>query len=200
VDARERWVVGLGDPSIVGWFIVFAYFVAFLLCLRVGLKAAQETPWPRRTVASWCSLAALLLFLCINKQLDLQSLLTQIVRDHSLAHGWHSVRRYYQIRFMAGLGLLSVVAALLLMLSAIRARSLWTRVACFGTILLMAWILLRASSFHLVDQRLAVKFWSMNYNWIAELTPIFMICIAAWRTRRRRIVRQENRTPLTSNL
>jgi hypothetical protein len=198
--STERWSPGIGDPTWVGWFTVFAYFVAFLLCLRVGLKAAQETPWPRRTVAAWCSLAALLLFLCINKQLDLQSLLTQTVRDHALAHGWHPARRYYQIRFMAGLALGSVIAAVLLMISAFRARSLWTRVACLGTILLMAWILLRASSFHLVDQRLAFKFWSMNYNWIAELTPIAMISLAAWRTRRRRINLQHKSVSTPSDL
>jgi hypothetical protein len=196
----ERWSPGIGDPTIVGWFTVFAYLVASVLCLRVGLKAAQETPWPRRTVATWCSLAALLLFLCINKQLDLQSLFTQIVRDHSLAHGWHSVRRYYQIRFMAGLALISVIAALLLMISAIRAQSLWTRIACLGTILLLAWLLLRASSFHEIDKRLALKFWTMNFNWIAELVPIAMISLAAWQTRRRRTRLQRKRPPLQSDL
>jgi hypothetical protein len=151
-------------------------------------------------VATWCSLAALLLFLCINKQLDLQSLFTQIVRDHSLAHGWHSVRRYYQIRFMAGLALISVIAALLLMISAIRAQSLWTRIACLGTILLLAWLLLRASSFHEIDKRLALKFWTMNFNWIAELVPIAMISLAAWQTRRRRTRLQRKRPPLQSDL
>jgi hypothetical protein len=193
---KARWAPGIGDPTIGGWITVIVYLIAFLFCLRIGLRAARRAPWEGGIVGGWCSLAALLFFLCINKQLDLQSLFTQVVRDHSLAHGWYADRHYYQIRFIAGLGLLCFVATLFIAASALRAKSFWTRIVALGTALLLGFIVLRAFSFHMVDQRLPATIYGLRYNWIAELTPLTLIILAAWRTGRRHKDQGEEKEPL----
>ena len=46
-------------------------------------------------------LTILLLFLGINKQLDLQTLLNDMGRRMAKANGWYSIRRFYQVIFIA---------------------------------------------------------------------------------------------------
>ena len=56
----------------------------------------------------WLTLALLLLFLGINKQLDLQTLLNDIGRRKARAEGWYGNRRYYQTMFIAAVTVLGV--------------------------------------------------------------------------------------------
>ena len=56
-------------------------------------------------------LTILLLLLGINKQLDFQTLFNDVLRRMAKADGWYSVRRFYQVIFIAtitALGLLSL--------------------------------------------------------------------------------------------
>ena len=103
-----RWRPGIGDPTVVGWVTVAAYLVAALGC---GLAAWREpmpdgTGRPRaRPSRFWLALAILMLALGINKQLDLQSLATQIGRDVITARGLYSVRRELQFGFILAVAL-----------------------------------------------------------------------------------------------
>ena len=38
-NADGRWVPGIGDPSLMGWLTVVAYFVTAFLCYRASRKA-----------------------------------------------------------------------------------------------------------------------------------------------------------------
>ena len=42
----------------------------------------------------------------VNKQLDLQTLFTQLARDLAMAQGWYEERRRYQVAFIIAIGLL----------------------------------------------------------------------------------------------
>jgi uncharacterized membrane protein len=181
----ERWSPGIGDPTIGGWFTVILYFIAFVLCVRVGLQHTKRKEWITRDVAGWCSLAALMLTLCINKQLDIQSFFTQVARDMLHEYGLFDVRRYYQIRVIAGLMLITFAVAVTILITTLRARNGWTHVAGIGTAILLCYIISRAASFHKLDGILNVKFYGFNYNWLFEIPPIMMIAIAASRTRTR---------------
>ncbi len=103
-----RWRPGIGDPTVMGWVTVAAYLVAALGC---GLAAWREpmpdgTRRPRsRPSRFWLVLAALMLALGINKQLDLQSLVTQIGRDVVRALGLYSERRELQLGFILAVAL-----------------------------------------------------------------------------------------------
>jgi uncharacterized membrane protein len=186
----ERWSPGIGDPTIGGWFTVILYFIAFVLCVRVGLQHTKRKEWITRDVAGWCSLAALMLTLCINKQLDIQSFFTQVARDMLHEYGLFDVRRYYQIRVIAGLMLITFAVAITILITTLRARNGWTHVAGIGTAILLCYIISRAASFHKLDGILNVKFYGFNYNWLFEIPPIMMIAIAASRTRTR--LKKEN--------
>ena len=186
----ERWSPGIGDPTIGGWFTVLLYFVAFVLCVRVGLQHTKRKEWIARDVAGWCGLAALMLTLCINKQLDIQSFFTQFARDLLYEYDLFDVRRYYQIRVIAGLMIVTFAVALTVLIMTLRARNRWTHVAGIATAVLLFYIVSRAASFHKLDVILNVKLYGFNYNWIFEIPPIMMIALAASRTRTR--LKKEN--------
>ena len=91
-----RWRPGIGDPTIMGWVTVAAYLVAALGC---GLAAWCEPDFdgsrrPRsRPSRFWLALTTLLVALGINKQLDLQTFVTQVGRDTINAWGCYSASR-----------------------------------------------------------------------------------------------------------
>src|SRR4051812_28194527 len=79
----DRWRPGIGDPTFIGWFTVFAYLGAAYLCWR----AAANSLTGQKVRLFWIALAGTLLALGINKQLDLQTELTFIGKDFAKATG-----------------------------------------------------------------------------------------------------------------
>src|SRR3954468_15751872 len=78
-----QWRPGIGDPTLLGWTTVVAYFAAALACGRTAAaKGGRPTPF-------WSLLSLLLVFLGFNKQLDLQSVLTEIGRRLAREQGWY---------------------------------------------------------------------------------------------------------------
>jgi hypothetical protein len=74
-----RWEPTIGDPTFMGWFTVAAYAVAALLAARV---------WLRKREKIWLLVTIGMAGLCVNKQLDLQSLITAIGRVIAWHEGW----------------------------------------------------------------------------------------------------------------
>jgi len=66
------WFPGIGDPSLMGWFTVFAYFFTAYKS-RGAARVLRSSLLGSRETVLWFGLALLLMFLGINKQLDLQS-------------------------------------------------------------------------------------------------------------------------------
>jgi hypothetical protein len=168
----------------MGWLTVAAYAAAAFLAFKSARAVTQE---PRRDRAQralmrfWQALALLLLALCVNKQLDLQTLFTQIGRDLALAQGWYEDRRRYQVLFIgavAVLGLLGTVG-LGFALRKVVAR-IW--LALLGLGFLASFIVIRAASFHHVDELLHAG--PVRLNWVFELTGIGLIALAAHRAAR----------------
>ena len=180
---QGRWRPGIGDPTVLGWVTVAAYLLA-----AVGsMLAAWREPMPdgnRRPGARpsrfWLFLAVMLLALGINKQLDLQSLLTQIGRDAVAARGLYSERRELQVAFIAAV-VLACVAALAGFLWAAR-RTLarrWPAIA--GMVFILGFVVIRAASFHHVDAFLAARLGGLRWNWILELGGIAFVAAGALR-------------------
>jgi hypothetical protein len=181
--AEGRWRPGIGDPTVLGWVTVAAYLLAAAAC---GLAAWREpmTDGTRRVRARpsrfWLALAGLLIALGINKQLDLQSLVTQIGRDVIQAWGLYSERRELQLAFIAAVAS-TCAAALGAFLWAAR-RTLkrrWPAIA--GILFIMGFVLIRAASFHNVDIFLAARLGGMKWNWILELGGIAVVAASAVR-------------------
>ena len=87
------WTPQIGDPSVLGWLTVASYFFASLLCLRAaGHDASAKNLWR--------ALGFALIALGINKQLDLQTLFTQVGREYARSGRWYEHRRaVQQIRY-----------------------------------------------------------------------------------------------------
>ena len=106
-----RWTPGIGDPSWAGWLTSAAYAVAACLavlayrsCRSEAIRLERTSPRDARNerllAASGCWPCMTLTALGINKQLDLQSLFTQVLRDAAHLQGWYDDRRRYQFAFV----------------------------------------------------------------------------------------------------
>jgi hypothetical protein len=187
VDVDGRWVAGIGDPSLVGWVTVGLYATAAVLAAR-NAAAARRTAVP---TGFWVALTAALLALGLNKQLDLQSWFGQIGRDLARAQGWYEARRGVQAVFIAALA--ACVVALLLWARRVWA-GLWSeyRWVFGGIVLLMTFIVVRAASFHHIDEFIGVDIGVTKFGRALELIGVVAIAAACvhWHAMHRRRVRR----------
>jgi len=110
------WEPGIGDPTIYGWLTVAAYALGALLSWRAAQQGAA------RERRFWLVLAAIMAFLCINKQLDLQTLLTDIARHFAKRDGWYDQRARVQLAFIFALGAATALITLSLLVWMRRSR------------------------------------------------------------------------------
>jgi hypothetical protein len=169
-----RWRPEIGDPSFMGWFTVGSYF----LCVIVALMAARSKKKAERKVFSfWMIVALLMIFLGINKQLDLQSLFTEIGRQIAKKQGWMEERRIVQFWFIVLFGSVAIGGFLLF---AIIWRDFFRRfkLAWVGLFFILSFIVIRAASFHHFEEVLASEVLGARMNWVLELTGIYLIAAA----------------------
>ena len=69
--AGDRWRPGIGDPTVLGWATVAAYGVGMVFCVLAARRSRRNVG--DRVAPLWWFLAAMMLVLGINKQLDLQT-------------------------------------------------------------------------------------------------------------------------------
>lgn len=176
-----RWSPGIGDPSIVGWLTVALYATAAFLCWRAAQasgKLAPQKPGRALETTLWWLLSIVLCFLCINKQLDLQTAMTEFGRMLSRREGWYEERRMYQQLFIAALGIGGAFCAFLLLFIT-RKMSGSIKLAMAGLCMIGVFVVIRASSFHHVDQFLGSSVLGIKWNWILEISGIGIIVLAA---------------------
>lgn len=181
IPADITWRPGIGDPNPTAWIITVGYFVVCGLCVWAGWKERENRDRASEKLIPqfWFVLAGLLFFLGWNKQLDLQTLFTQIGRDAARDEGWYQNRRPVQAVFVVIFGLLgaaAVGAGIYFM------RDVWKRyrVAYTGIIYLGVFVVIRAASFHHIDTVLyhlpVMKYW---VNTILELGGIGIVAYGA---------------------
>jgi hypothetical protein len=185
-----RWHPGIGDPTVMGWVTVAAYglatFFAFeaLRASRLGAQklasvAPAEADNQRDLVKLWSLVTAAMLLLGINKQLDLQTLFTEVARDLAHSQGWYEQRRVYQRLFVAGIGLVGMAGTLAIgwVLRKVLRRVLG---AVIGLGVIVSFVVIRAASFHNVDELISRG--TIKLNWVLELGGILMIIVSAYRS------------------
>lgn len=147
-----EWKPSVGDPTAIGWIITVAYFVAAFLCRRAGLAEKKQrviSAFPNNYWL-WFGLAALLLVLGINKQLDFQTFLISLGRAIAKENGWYHYRSEVQFSFVMIAGLLGFLLFIgLLWLFRKCWRQYW--LATTGLAFVILFILIRAASFNHVD-------------------------------------------------
>ncbi len=176
-----RWLPGIGDPTLGGWITVFLYFAAVYMCWRVARDIGADGRATRSEVHVWRTIAILFVALGINKQLDLQSALTEIGRVLAHYQGWYENRRAVQFTFIGVVGALCLIAALTL-LAMIWKTPPATWLAAGGTILVLLFVGVRAASFHHIDELINARIFGLRWNWILEMGGIMLVLLAAhWR-------------------
>jgi hypothetical protein len=184
-------VLAFGDPTVAGWAIVVFYIAATAACvwaLRVawiGAKMAAAYPGEERRAKErsaayrasflfWGLLIQLFVFLGLNKQIDLQTWLTDVGRRMAQAQGWYEERARVQAIFV---GAVAVAGLWVLAILLDRTREFLPRhaLAFVGIVLLACYVVLRTSSFHDVDRVLAWGPLGFRLSWALEMLGI--ICV-----------------------
>jgi hypothetical protein len=164
----------------MGWFTVWAYATGALMAaataLRMGDRAVEGARLKARTL--WLLVALLMAFLCVNKQLDLQSLFTDIGRVAAKREGWYGQRRDVQAVFV--FCVLGSAAGLVFWMT-VKLRVFWSThtLLLAGLIYTLTFIVVRTVSFHHIDRLLNTHLEGMKMNWLLELTGIALVTAAA---------------------
>lgn len=183
----DHWRPGIGDPTFLGWLTVAAYFTAALFCWMAGRSDQRAHPLsgysnhPRL----WFGLAVLLTSLGINKQLDLQTWFTLSLKSVARTEGWYEQRQVAQVLFIIALGILGFGGLTVLRLR-VRQLDQQTFLALAGATFLTCFVLMRAASFHHVDQMIGLRIGGLKLNWVLELGGISCIAAGAWKNWKRK--------------
>lgn len=195
VAGSQAWTLGFHDAYLAGWLIFLGYFVAAAACffaMRVSIigarmaaeykgndrrKACRRKAY-RASIAFWGMLGCLLLFLGVNKQIDLQTWLTEFGREVARKQGWYEHRRDVQHWFVAAVAASGTLA---LTYALARTRQLMPRhvLAFIGVMVLGCFIALRTSSFHDVSAWLRRDLFGVQMNWMLEFAGIALIGLCA---------------------
>ena len=168
-----NWTPGIGDPTIGGWVTVALYFLAAVSCW----KTARRSNLPDQKL--WYAISILLFGLGINKELDLQSALTEFGRILAVKEGWYGQREVVQLYFIAGVAFVCGWSVIALIVGARRAP-LSTWLALLGVMLILIFVLIRAASFHHIDRFIASTVFGFRWNWILEMGGISVVLLASW--------------------
>jgi hypothetical protein len=176
-----RWRLGIGDPSVLGWVTVAAYVVSALGCFLAASRELRPAgSRPAHFSSFWLVLASLMIALGINKQLDLQSLITQIGREMVLAQNLYSERRELQAVFILAVALFCAGSLALFLWAARRnLRGRWP--ALIGIVFILGFVVIRAASFHHVDAFLASRLGGLKWNGVLEIGGTCAVALAAFR-------------------
>src|SRR2546423_755384 len=170
----------------MGWVTVVAYFLATFLCWQAAL--ASRRSHRRSDTVFWVLFTCFLFLLGVNKQLDLQTWFTLFGKHLAEEEGWYGKRRAVQAAFILGMAVVGMTA-LIVLWGLSRKKVRHYALGVFGGVFLGCFIVVRAASFHYVDQMLGLTFNSVTVNCMLELGGIFCVAIAAlrsWREGRRR--------------
>ena len=145
-----NWEPGIGDPTIGGWVTVVLYLLACVSCWKTAGVALRQDWNGQSDSCVWRAISIVFFLLGINKQLDLQSAMTELGRIVAFAGGWYEQRQIVQIYFSIGVAAICVTATLFLLFWA-RKSKIQTWLALFGSTFVLGYVLIRAASFHHID-------------------------------------------------
>lgn len=149
----------------LGWVVTLAYGITALACLLCSRRASPPL------TGFWFYLALALLFLGLNKQLDLQTSLTAYGKCLAVAQGWYPYRRIAQFLFF----LIVVAFALWVLIRTIRLT--WPYRATLGFVMagifaLTIYVTGRAMGIHHVDSVLG---WTANSGFMKNLLEVIAL-------------------------
>ena len=183
----DSWTLAIGDPNIMGWGVFAAYAVATSFALSVTWQAPFASGHRRQERVFWGLISLAMAALALNKQLDLQSLLTAAGRCLAKEQGWYENRRIVQRDFIfAMIALFVLVGTMAIwLLRGIIGRNL---IALLGLTTLAGFVLLRGGHlFHIfVPDHLSTDILLHKTTSALEvLSPLLIIAAAGLLLRQR---------------
>ena len=175
ISSLTTWHPQLDNPNFLGWLVVACYLLAAACCGWVAVKAGKPAS---DGSGVWCVMAAVLLFLGINKQLNLQTLMIVLGRRAAFAGGWYEHRRFVQAVFSIAFALIGLV--LLVTFAAYGRRFIaGNRLAFAGVVVLLLFVLLRAATINHAGQRNGIDLKDKEWTWVLELCGSILIAFSA---------------------
>lgn len=180
--SQIRWRPGMGDASLMGWFTVAAYAAAAVFCWIAARHSelVDNDALGRKYRLVWSGVALLMTLLCVNKQLDLQSLFTDLGRVLARSQGWYGERRAVQKFFVLAMTAVSC-AAFAFVVWKTHSVLPESTLLLFGLSFLLTFIVVRAASLHHFDMFLKSNAWGIRANWALELGGIGLVAFSAAR-------------------
>jgi hypothetical protein len=160
------------DRTTFAWVIVVCYFAG------AGASVGAWTRAESRERRFWLATAILLVLLGLNKELDLQNALTQSARAVVRYLGLYEQRRLMQGGFLLVLGTAGLVVVVFLA-GWLRKSSRPSKAAATGIVLLFAFVVTRAASFHHIDRWVTINVAGLRSGWWLELVGIAVIGVSA---------------------
>jgi hypothetical protein len=167
----------VGDPTVVGWTTFALYLLASAGCLRCGLTNGDFKNHSA-VRQMWRVQAGVLLFLGLNKQLDLQTPLIQFGKRLALSLGWHEYRGVIEIAFFAGL---VAVIGLLVVKHSKAARSFARKhpLTASGDVLVGAYILIRTIYMDHLGEMMGFDLDKVPGLWSVEILGLVLVISGA---------------------
>ena len=173
----NRWQPGIGDPTLLGWLTVVAYALTCGLCVLAFRAAEARARSAGGEELLWASLSVMMLALGINKQLDLQTWVTQVGRDFVTGWGLYAWHQVYQAMFILVVAVGGLAAVGVLWRLAIDRR--WPLTPLAGATFLAVYVVIRAASFHHIDQILNLDIPGARLSSVIEVAGIAIIAVSA---------------------
>jgi len=178
----DRWHMAIGDPNVAGWAIFATYALAAVAAVMVLRRRPFAPAHHRKERVLWGMIALLMTGIALNKQLDLQSLMTTLGRCLAQDQGWYENRRMVQRDFIFGLIALAALtgAGLYWMLHGVIRQNL---LSLLGLTALAGFVLIRGGHLlHIfVPDQIAVDYLVHALTTILEVLCPILIIAAAWR-------------------
>jgi len=170
------WKSSIAQADMADLVTVAAYLLAALLSARAAGHARLRRQ--ARDSMFWRITAVMLVLLGINEVLDLQTLLTSVGRAHAKAKGWYGEHRRVQYLVVIALEVAAVFAGIA-MLWLTRRTHAAVRLALAGLVFIGLFVLLRAASFHHLDEILGRGAPEFNWGSLQEMAGILIVAAAA---------------------
>lgn len=170
----------LNDPTILGWLTTGMYLAAAWLCAAAAASPRfHRRDRDRRIRLFWSALAAILFLLAVNKQLDIQTALIDVLRDRAEREGWYGRRRAFQMMF-AAFAIAFMVACVWALKRTLggRWREHWLVVCGVG--LLACFIVLRVADIQRLGEMTGLPVSAEGARSIIEWLGLAAIAVAAW--------------------
>ena len=167
--ASFNWTPGIGDPTFVGWLTVALYLATSISCWKLRHKIELDGGRRSNEYIAWRFIAILFLALGINKQLDLQTALTEAGRVIAHLQGWYEQRRSVQLDFICLVAATCVTAEITM--------PIWMRRAPIPI-----WLALMGASFYQFYRVSCKSILGLRWNWVIEISVISFVLVAIqWR-------------------